>query len=120
VARALVAAGLLPALGLHHCNRSNPFCLADDLMEPLRPIVDEKVRELYWSGETELAQPTKAALLELLTLPVQTGSKSESATGPLFVAVQRMIASLVNCYQGKEKLLEIPTRCVSADTVACG
>ena len=45
VARAIVAAGLLPSLGLHHRNRSNAFCLADDLVEPLRPLVDDRVRD---------------------------------------------------------------------------
>ena len=50
VARALIAAGLLPVVGLHHANRSNPFCLADDLVEPLRPLVDARARDLYSQG----------------------------------------------------------------------
>jgi len=116
VARALVAAGLLPALGLHHHNRANAFCLADDLLEPLRPIVDAKARELYWAGQTELDQPTKAALLELLTLPVETGGQ----TGPLMVALHRLAASLVACYRGERDKLETPVGCKSADTAACG
>lgn len=109
VARALVAAGLLPALGLHHSNRSNVFCLADDLLEPLRPIVDERVRELFFAGQLELDQPTKAALLALLTIDVQS-SRREAITGPLMVMLHRYIASLVRCYQGTQKTLEIPVR----------
>ncbi len=66
IARAIVAAGLLPSLGLHHRNRSNAFCLADDLIEPLRPLVDDRVRELHRQGYEELNQPAKAALLEIL------------------------------------------------------
>src|SRR5207244_10602060 len=50
VARAIVAAGMQPSLGLKHSNRSNSFCLADDLLEPLRPIVDDRARELYRQG----------------------------------------------------------------------
>lgn len=105
VARAIVAAGLHPAIGLHHHSRGNAFCLADDLVEPLRPIVDERARELFRAGSEELDQPTKAGLLELLTLPVELGGQ----TGPLMVSLHRMTASLVRCFQGQEKTLEIPT-----------
>ena len=73
VARALVSAGLLPALGIQHRGRSNPFCLADDLMEPLRPIVDRRVRWLADRGELVLDRSTKAELLEALTAEVQAG-----------------------------------------------
>jgi CRISPR-associated protein Cas1 len=107
IARAIVAAGLLPALGLHHSNRSNAFCLADDLIEPLRPLVDARVRELLEQGKTELDQPTKAALVELLTLEVRIGG----TTGPLLVALQRMVSSLVRCYQGEATELEFPIPC---------
>lgn len=107
VARALVSAGLLPAIGLHHSNRSNSFCLADDLMEPLRPMVDSTVRELYFGGQTELDQPTKAVLLSLLTQEVQA-SRNDSASGPLMVMLHRYVASLVKCFQGEERELKIP------------
>lgn len=105
VARAIVAAGLLPVLGLHHHQRSNAFCLADDLLEPLRPIVDRRVRQLYLDhGRRELNQPTKAGLLEVLTQRVRMGHEN----GPLMVALHRMVASLVHCYQGSAKQLVIP------------
>ena len=107
IARALVSAGLLPALGLHHSNRSNAFCLADDLIEPLRPIIDRRVRELYDEDRSDLDQPTKAALLELLTLETRIGD----GTGPLMVNLHRMVASLVRCYQGETDRLEFPTPC---------
>lgn len=116
VARALVAAGLLPAIGLHHSNRANAFCLADDLMEPLRPLVDDRVRDLCQREEMELTPATKAQLLALLAEPVQFGDQS----GPLMNNLHRYAFSLVCCYQGKSQRLEIPTRCSSADTVACG
>jgi len=107
VARALVAAGLLPALGIHHSNRSNSFCLADDLMEPLRPLVDDRARDLFVEGYDELTPEAKARLLELLAERVSLGDE----TGPLMVNLHRMAASLVRCYQGQAKRLEIPVRC---------
>ena len=63
LARAIVAAGMLPSLGLNHSNRSNAFCLADDLIEPLRPLVDDRARELYRQGHNELTTEAKAGLL---------------------------------------------------------
>jgi len=104
VARALIAAGLLPSLALFHSNRSNAFGLADDLMEPLRPFVDDLARELFRQGYEELNQETKARLLQILELPVRLGRRR----GPLMVCLHRMVASLVRCYQGEEKRLEIP------------
>jgi len=104
VARAIVAGGLIPALGIEHRNRSNAFCLADDLVEPLRPLVDERVRELHLDGYTALIPPVKTALLELLVADVRTGD----VAGPLMVALHRMVASLVRCYEGQETQLLIP------------
>ncbi len=104
VARAIVSAGLLPHFGLHHSNRSNAFCLADDLMEPFRPMVDYKVRKLALDGNPQLNRDTKAVLLETLTDTVQI----KEQCGPLMVALHRMIASLVRCYDGEDKQLLIP------------
>jgi len=116
LARAIVAAGLHPALGLHHSHRSNLFCLADDLIEPLRPLVDACVRQLAFAGETELTQPVKAELLDLLTAEVQVGEFA----GPLMVSLHRYVASLVKALEGVARELEVPVRCNSAVTAACG
>jgi CRISPR-associated protein Cas1 len=105
IARSIVAAGLLPSVGLHHRNRSNAFCLADDLIEPLRPLVDDRVRELHRQGYEELNQPAKAALLEILEQRVQFGDE----IGPLMVELHRYVGSLVRCFTGDAKELEIPT-----------
>jgi CRISPR-associated protein Cas1 len=102
--RALVSSGLQPALGIHHSNRSNPFCLADDLLEPLRPIVDARVRSLFLDGKSTLDQPTKAAILELLSAKVRV----QDDDGPLMVALHRMVASLVDCYTRTRAALLIP------------
>jgi CRISPR-associated protein Cas1 len=104
LARAIVGAGLLPALGLHHANRSNAFCLADDLVEPVRPLVDAKVRILAQSDCAELNPQTKEVLLGVLTADVQVGNQA----GPLLVALHRLVASLVHCLEGTAKRLEIP------------
>lgn len=104
LARAIVAAGLLPALGIKHVGRSNPFCLADDLMEPLRPLTDRRVRWLAQRGEVELCQPVKAELLGVLTDEIG----SDGLKGPLLVAVTRYVASFVRVLSGEDAALEIP------------
>jgi CRISPR-associated protein Cas1 len=104
VARALVSAGLHPALGLQHCNRSNPFCLADDLMEPMRPWVDAIVVGIASSTTGELNPGNKRALLGLLHRTARTGSTA----GPLMVALHRTCASLAQCLSGAEKKLLLP------------
>jgi len=116
LARALVSAGLLPALGIKHSNRSNAFCLADDLIEPLRPIVDLRVRQLFDAGKHDLEPAVKADLLKLLTETVRLND----LTGPLMVSLHRYVASLVRCYQGEADKLEFPEPCESAVTDVCG
>jgi CRISPR-associated protein Cas1 len=104
VARALVSAGLHPALGLHHCNRGNAFCLADDMLEPLRPLVERAVRALNRAGQTVLDPAGKRELLSLLTATILVGDQAE----PLMVGLHRTMASLVRCIQGEEKRLLLP------------
>ncbi len=104
VARALVSAGLHPALGLHHANRSNAFCLVDDLMEPLRPLVDRHARGLMREEREELDQANKARLLSILTAECLM----DEQTGPLMVQLHRYTASLVRCFTGEQVKLSIP------------
>lgn len=104
VARSIVSAGLLPALGIHHRNRSNAFCLADDLMEPLRPMIDARVHRLATEGILELNPDGKRSLLELLADRVRYSQGS----GPLLVALHHLTASLVKCYDGTAQRLTIP------------
>jgi CRISPR-associated protein Cas1 len=107
VARALCSAGLLPSLGIHHCNRYNAFCLADDVLEPFRGFVEGRVRDV-WMGMGErpdkLDQQTKARLLELLQEPVSIAG----FTGPLIVGLHRTAASLQRCFAGEQKEIELP------------
>lgn len=107
VAREIVASGLSPAIGIHHQNRSNHFCLADDLMEPLRPFVDYVVRELFEDGYTQLCKVSKQALLELLTTYVKFGEE----TGPLSAQIKKMVQSYVKCLQKTAKTIKFPVLC---------
>lgn len=104
VARAICGAGLHPALGVGHASKTNAFALADDLMEPLRPLVDRRVRCLWRERQTEVSRETKAALLELLT---QT-CEMDGQTGPLLVAIERLAVSFVGRLSGEEKGLRFP------------
>ncbi len=92
-ARALVASGLIPSLGVWHRNRANPFCLADDLLEPWRPIVDWKVRGLCVAGETAPSlddRRTRAALLTIFNDTILVGGKR----WPLLLGIEQSAASL--------------------------
>lgn len=101
VARALVAAGLLPAIGIKHANRSNAFCLADDLMEPLRPMADRRARFLIRHGHAALDPHAKRSILPLLSETVRT----RAGVGPLHVALTRYVASYAErLAEGKEPL----------------
>lgn len=103
-ARAVVAAGLHPTLGLHHCNEGNPMRLVDDLMEPFRPLVDLLVWQLQRRGESEVAPDTKRALVRSLYDDMQTSS---GAT-PAMVCMQRLAVSLAQVYLGEREKLDLP------------
>jgi CRISPR-associated protein Cas1 len=105
VARAIAGAGLHPSIGIHHHNRYDAFCLADDLVEPLRPLVDRVARGIFLEGHEEINKETKTRLLGLLLEPVALAG----ARGPLFVHLERMLASLVRCYAGETVRLDIPS-----------
>lgn len=106
VARAITGSGLLPVLGIHHHNQYNSFCLADDLMEPYRPYVDEIVYSIVKEDPTshELNQARKAELLNLLTCDVKIGK----VVRPLSLALSQTTASLAKSYQENKILLECP------------
>jgi len=104
-ARALSGSGLLNTLGIHHKSKYNAFALADDIMEPFRPIVDEKVYEIMQNfDEQELNTAIKAELLQILTRTVYF--KEEKS--PLMVALQKTASSLQQCYTGDRKKIKYP------------
>ena len=106
VARALVSSGLHTAVGIHHQNEYNAFCLADDIMEPYRPYVDWLVRLLVVSGESisELNPDLKKKLLSILTVDVEM----EGTTKPLMLALSTTTKSLADCYAKERRLLKYP------------
>lgn len=104
VARALMGSGLFPAFGLFHRNRYNAFPLADDIMEPYRPYVDEIVFRLYADGETELNKFVKGELVHLL----YTDTHFSKVLRPLEIGLTMTSASLVKCYDGSQKKLNYP------------
>jgi CRISPR-associated protein Cas1 len=104
VARALVGSGLLPTLGIHHHNQYNAYCLADDIMEPYRPFVDQIVLKLVKVGIGELTPESKQMLLKIPMRDVIISQQKR----PLMIAVQQTTASLQLCYTGKLKTLKYP------------
>lgn len=109
VARALVTSGLLPTLGIHHHNRYNAYCLADDIMEPYRPYVDELVFAIVKEQGVDNLQLTttlKAQLLSIPTLDVVIGGKRS----PLMVAATQTTASLYKCFSGELRRIVYPVR----------
>lgn len=108
VARALVGSGLTCFRGVHHHNRYNAFCLADDMMEPYRPFVDQYVFghvPPFDIQATELTREMKARLLQMLTCDVKTGDLKR----PLMVALTYTTASLAKYYLGKTDHLVLPS-----------
>lgn len=105
VARALLGSGLLPNIGIFHRNRYNAFPLADDVMEPYRPYVDEIVYRLMEQGSNELTPKTKEALVRLLNQDVVMGKQ----TRPLQIALTFTTASLVKMYTGESRRLSLPS-----------
>lgn len=104
-ARALSGSGLLNTLGIHHKSKYNAFALADDIMEPFRPIVDEAVHYVMQHyDEQELTTEIKAELLQTLTRTVYF--KNEKS--PLMVALQKTASSLQQCYSGERKKIKYP------------
>lgn len=106
VARGLVGSGLLPTLGIHHHNRYNAYCLADDIMEPYRPYVDDLVIQIMqeYPDYSELNRSIKAALLTIPALDVVLDGKRS----PLMIAVGQTTASLAKCFNGELRKIAYP------------
>lgn len=103
-ARAIVAAGLHPSIGLHHSNDGNPMRLVDDLLEPFRPVVDLKVWQLARSGEAEVTPDAKRALVRTLYDDMPT----DAGVTPVMVCMQKLAISLAQAYLGEREKLDLP------------
>lgn len=106
IARSLVGSGLLPLLGIHHSNKYNPDCLADDIMEPYRPYVDMLVADMVMNRKLSngLDKEAKGILLTIPTLDVNFGKISR----PLLVAASITTASLAKCYAKESRKISYP------------
>ena len=101
MARALVGAGLLPTLGIHHHSRYDAYCLADDIMEPYRPFVDMKVLEMWKNGgiTSDISSDQKRELLGITTMDVSiSGHRS-----PMMLAIQTTAQSVQKCFSGEAR-----------------
>ena len=107
VARALVGSGLLPTLGIHHHNRYNAYCLADDIMEPYRPYVDSLVAEIVASG-IDISTLTTEIKSKLLSIPV-IDVVINGRRSPLMIGVATTTASLYKCYSGELRKIAYPS-----------
>lgn len=106
MARALVGAGLLPTLGIHHHSRYDAYCLADDIMEPYRPFVDMKVLEMWEKGEitSDISSEQKRELLGVTTIDVNiSGHRS-----PMMLAIQATAQSVQKCFSGEARKIIYP------------
>ena len=104
VARQLCAAGLHPSLGLHHHNRFNAFCLADDLMEPFRPFVDRAVLGLWREGRDEVADDTKHAVAGVMA----EEAKTDRGSAPLGRCIEWAAQSLAQSLLDRVNRLRLP------------
>ncbi|GKY87384.1 type II CRISPR-associated endonuclease Cas1 [Sinisalibacter aestuarii] len=103
-ARAVVAAGLHPSIGLHHANRGNAFALADDLMEPFRPLVDCAAREIAQARGPQVDTEAKQALARLIALDLPLGD----GLTPVSVALTRLATSLGQSFETGQLALALP------------
>ena len=106
MARALVGAGLLPTLGIHHHSRYDAYCLADDIMEPYRPFVDMKVQEMWSKGgvTSDISSDQKRELLGITTMDVNiSGHRS-----PMMLAIQTTAQSVQKCFSGEARKIIYP------------
>lgn len=106
IARSLVASGLLPTLGIHHHNRYNAYCLADDIMEPYRPYVDIMVLNILDKFKVikELSKEIKAELLLLPGIDILINNQSS----PLMIGAQQTTASVAKCFTGETRKIVYP------------
>ena len=107
VARALVASGLVPVYGIFHHNKYNDFCLADDIMEPYRPFVDQLVINIMKNYQ-DISQLTVELKRELLQIPV-LDVKIAGKRSPLMIAVTQTTASLAKCFNGELRKISYPS-----------
>lgn len=116
VSRAICASGLHPTVGIFHSNRANAFALADDLMEPYRPLVDQVVFNLTRKGVIEVSAGAKKALTSLATFDLETGI----GVSPLAVQVGRFVHSIAISFEVGTAKIDLPGFPASLDLAGLG
>lgn len=106
IARALISSGLHLTIGIFHHNKYNPYCLADDIMEPYRPFVDKIVHELFEEEQlgSIMSIQTRRELLSIGQADALFGKLKR----PLMVGMSLTTASLVDCFRGKKRRIIYP------------
>lgn len=107
VARSLVSSGLLPTLGIFHHNRYNAYCLADDIMEPYRPIVDKLIIEICNEINEYPSLLNTELKAKILQIPI-LDTLIDGERSPLMNAVSTTTASLAKCYSGESRKVLYP------------
>lgn len=107
IARALVSSGLLPTFGIHHRNRYNAYCLADDIMEPYRPFVDKLVSEIVDNGDS-ISELSKEIKIKMFNIPMLDVIINDQRS-PLMIAASQTTASLARCYSGEIRKISYPS-----------
>ena len=106
IARSLVGSGMTTFTGIHHRNKYNPYCLADDIMEPYRPFVDKVVLDILFEEE-QIEELTPAIKKKLLVIPAMD-IMIDAQTSPLMIGAQRTAASLMDCFEGISRKILFP------------
>ncbi len=115
-ARAAMAAGLHPSVGIHHRTRSDAMCLASDLMEPFRPLVDLAVARLRDAGEESVTSDAKRALVAVLSVDMATAR----GTTPVSGCLERLAASVAAAFESGEPRIDLPAGLLELDAAAIG
>ena len=106
VTRALVVSGLLPTFGIHHHNRYNAYCLADDIMEPYRPYIDQLVLNIIEKNK-DVSLINREIKMQLLSIPM-LDVKINGKRSPLMIAAQQTTSSLAKCFAGQSSCISYP------------
>ena len=104
LAREICAAGLHPAIGIHHKHRQNAFCLADDLIEPFRPLVDYTAYQLVQNGQEDLCIHSKKILVDVLDQLLRVDTRWQTVAN----SIQILSQSLAQSYLNNNQTLKLP------------
>lgn len=115
-ARSAIAAGLHPSIGIHHLTRNDSFCLASDIMEPFRPLMDLAVLRLVEQGAEEITREVRAALVTVLSADMETAR----GTTPVSTCIERLAVSIAASFESGKAEIDLPYGILALDAAALG